>query len=137
MKTNVQPSSFTPRRAIVGGRLAAWLLTGLLALPAGAASLVETPMLADDVAAKKLPPVAERVPKTPLVSKALGKSGGTLRTLIGRAKDVRLLVRSSLDALEEGKLEVALTGLDRASVLFEKQRAKQDQSPPPGAPDPH
>ena len=92
MNTNVQSSSFTLCRASVGGRLAAGLLTGLLALPAGAASFVETPMLADDVAAKKLPPVAERVPKTPLVSKALGKSGGTLRTLIGRAKDVRLLV---------------------------------------------
>jgi peptide/nickel transport system substrate-binding protein len=92
MKTKPQTDSLTARRAITGGRLAAWLLTGLLALPAAAASLVETPMLANDVEAKKLPPVAERVPKTPLVSQTTGKSGGTLRTLIGRAKDVRLLV---------------------------------------------
>ncbi len=92
MKTNAQTSSSTPWHAASHGRLAAWLLSGLLALPAGAASLVETPMLADDVGAKKLPPVAERVPKTPRVSQTTGKSGGTLRTLIGRAKDVRMLV---------------------------------------------
>ena len=75
-------------------RLAAWLLAGALVLPTSsqAASLVETPMLAEDVAAKKLPPVAERVPKVPLVVKTTGKSGGALRTLIGRTRDVRLMV---------------------------------------------
>jgi len=62
------------------------------AAPAGAAGLVETPVLANDVAAKKLPPVSERVPKEPLQLKVVGKPGGALRTLIGRARDVRLLV---------------------------------------------
>jgi len=79
-------------RAAAGGRLAAWLLAGAIALPAGAASLLETPALSADVAAKKLPPVSERVPQTPLVLQTSGKQGGALRTLIGRTRDVRLLV---------------------------------------------
>ena len=72
-----------------------------LLLAAGAAAageLVETPMLRDEVAAGKLPPVQERVPRTPLVVVLDGKSaepgrhGGTLHMLIGRSRDVRLLV---------------------------------------------
>jgi len=78
--------------AAAGGRLVAWLLAACLALPAAAATLVETPSLADDVAAKKLPPVGQRVPAVPLVLKSTGKPGGALRTLIGRSRDVRLLV---------------------------------------------
>jgi peptide/nickel transport system substrate-binding protein len=81
-----------PGHAAAGGRLAAWLLAACLALPAAAATLVETPSLADDVAAKKLPPVSQRVPAVPLVLKSTGKPGGALRTLIGRSRDVRLLV---------------------------------------------
>jgi len=73
-------------------RLAAAAIAGVLATPAAAVTLVETPALAADVAAKKLPPVAQRVPQTPFVAKSVGKSGGTLRTLIGRTRDVRLLV---------------------------------------------
>ncbi len=63
-----------------------------------AAPLVETPMLAEEVAAKKLPPVQERLPEPPLVVPMDGKSlqpgqhGGTLHMLIGRGRDVRMLV---------------------------------------------
>ncbi|MGW8269997.1 MAG: ABC transporter substrate-binding protein [Burkholderiales bacterium] len=78
--------------AASGGRLAAWLLAAALALPAAATSLVETPSLSGDVAAKKLPPVDQRVPSPPLLLKTTGKPGGALRTLIGRSRDVRLLV---------------------------------------------
>ena len=59
---------------------------------------VETPMLKDDVAAAKLPPVGRRLPSTPLVVKldgasaAPGRHGGTMNMLIGRARDVRMLV---------------------------------------------
>lgn len=74
------------------GRLAAWLLAAALALPAAAASLVETPSLSGDVGAKKLPPVDQRVPSPPLLLQTTGKPGGVLRTLIGRSRDVRLLV---------------------------------------------
>src|SRR5262245_14073013 len=61
-------------------------------------TLVETPMFLEEVAAKKLPPVHERLPETPSVvpleGKGLlpGKHGGTLHMLIGRSRDVRMLV---------------------------------------------
>ena len=72
----------------------------LLAMPAATAvalELRETPSLAKDVAAGKLPPVHERVPQEPSVvsfsgERKIGKPGGELRTLIGRSKDIRLLV---------------------------------------------
>ncbi len=69
-----------------------------LASPALAITLRETPSLAEAVASGALPPVAERVPLTPLVvnlagdSKKPGRHGGTLNMLIGRPKDIRLLV---------------------------------------------
>ena len=70
--------------------------SGLQAAPP--ATLVETPMLRDDVAAKKLPPVKNRLPENPLVVAMDGKTlepgqhGGTLNMLIGRARDVRMMV---------------------------------------------
>ena len=76
--------------------------TGALALlcpglPAAAAGYVETPIFAADVAAGKLEAVADRLPRTPSVVKMEGerrpgRHGGDLRMLVGRAKDVRMLV---------------------------------------------
>ncbi|MGQ0653630.1 MAG: ABC transporter substrate-binding protein [Betaproteobacteria bacterium] len=63
-----------------------------------AAALVETPMLADDIASGKLPPIAKRLPEPPLevplqgAGIVPGQHGGTLRMLIGRSRDVRMLV---------------------------------------------
>lgn len=73
------------------------LLFGLAAAPATAVTLRETPMYQEKVAAGELPPVDQRVPEVPAVvqmngKKSIGRHGGELRTLIGRAKDVRLLV---------------------------------------------
>ena len=74
------------------------ILAGLaLPLPLAAAPFVETPMLKEAIAAGTLPPIAERLPNSPRVvaltkGKTVGKHGGELRTLVGRAKDVRLLV---------------------------------------------
>ncbi len=61
------------------------------------ARLVETPMLAAAVAAGRLPPVAERLPARPLVARPdgwrkPGVHGGAWRMLIGRARDLRMLV---------------------------------------------
>ncbi|MFN4310375.1 MAG: ABC transporter substrate-binding protein [Ferrovibrio sp.] len=77
------------------------LFTAILSMPFGSGhaqvpEMVETPMLAGEVAAGKLPPVAERIPASPLIlalkpPKEAGQHGGELRTLIGRARDVRLL----------------------------------------------
>jgi peptide/nickel transport system substrate-binding protein len=59
------------------------------------AAYQEVPALAEQVAAGKLPPVAERLPQVPLVEpqtadRVLGKHGGDLDMLVGRAKDSRL-----------------------------------------------
>jgi peptide/nickel transport system substrate-binding protein len=68
------------------------------ALPAAAqGKFIEPPALADDVKAGKLPPVAKRLPDAPLVVKfaagtEAGQYGGTLNMLIGRSRDVRMLV---------------------------------------------
>lgn len=93
------------RRTVLGGALA--LAAGravptLAATPEGRAgtmpaAFVETPMLADRVARKELPPVVERLPKTPLVSdleaygRTAGRHGGQIGTLVARARDVRYL----------------------------------------------
>ena len=86
-----------------GGRFAllyALALGMCAASSAGAQSiaLVEAPMFRDDVAAGKLPPVDKRLPATPRVLRldgpglAPGKQGGTMNMLIGRSRDVRMLV---------------------------------------------
>lgn len=76
--------------------LAAALVTSLSPVRAQTPDLQETPMFAADVAAGKLPPVNERVPAAPLIvefqsPREAGQPGGDLRTMIGRARDVRLL----------------------------------------------
>jgi len=64
---------------------------------ASAIDLVETPSLAARVAAGELPPVADRLPETPLVvdldgpEQSLGEPGGTLKILMGRQKDIRMM----------------------------------------------
>lgn len=79
--------------------LAGAVLLALASLATGAAplKLIEPPLLRDEVAAKKLPPVAQRMPENPLVVKLEGgaepgQHGGTLNMLIGRSRDVRMLV---------------------------------------------
>lgn len=64
---------------------------------AGAAEYTESPALKEEVAAGKLPPVAERLPRTPYVTqmgdgRTPGKYGGDLNILMGRTKDVRQMV---------------------------------------------
>jgi len=64
---------------------------------AGALTLVETPMFEAAEKDGQLPPVAERLPAAPSVvtlsgERQAGRHGGDLRMLIGRSRDVRLLV---------------------------------------------
>ncbi len=66
---------------------------------AGARALVETPSLQALVKSGKLPAIEERLPKTPLVvdlgkrpETSLGRHGGEMRMLMGKPKDVRMLV---------------------------------------------
>jgi peptide/nickel transport system substrate-binding protein len=58
-------------------------------------AFLETPMLKDDVAAGKLPPVEKRLPQNPRVmvleaGQTQGHHGGTLQSLAGRSRDTRL-----------------------------------------------
>ncbi len=70
----------------------------MAAAPAAALEFQETPSLADAVAAGDLPPVTERAPAEPAIAdlaargREIGRHGGVIRTLIGRAKDVRMAV---------------------------------------------
>jgi len=78
-------------------RILACLVAGAaLAGPAAAADYVEPPYFADQVAAGRLPPVAERLPSPPSVADMEGRSpgryGGRLNLLMGRSKDVRQMV---------------------------------------------
>ncbi|HEX2136044.1 MAG TPA: ABC transporter substrate-binding protein [Microvirga sp.] len=73
----------------------------LLAAAAGGAALAqdvaEPPFLAARVAAKELPPVAERLPKSPLVvdptahGGSFGQYGGEIVTLVPRPRDIRYI----------------------------------------------
>ncbi|MEE9595530.1 MAG: ABC transporter substrate-binding protein, partial [Acidiferrobacterales bacterium] len=75
-----------------------WLLAAAPAAASQSATWIEPPMLADRVARGELPPVAERLPTRPSVVSfntlggLPGEYGGDLRLLMGRAKDVRLMV---------------------------------------------
>ena len=79
--------------ALVLAAFCAWMPIAAESKPA----LVETELLRSDVAGGKLPPIGERIPLTPHVSEfnkhilTAGKQGGTLKLLIGRARDVRML----------------------------------------------
>ncbi|MEO0672215.1 MAG: ABC transporter substrate-binding protein, partial [Pseudomonadota bacterium] len=66
--------------------------------PETPAVFIETPSLVDDVKAGRLPPVAQRLPDNPRVidptanGGSLGKHGGRMRWLMGKQKDLRMLV---------------------------------------------
>jgi peptide/nickel transport system substrate-binding protein len=79
----------------------AFLALPLLALASlGAAAqgkYLEPPALVDEVKAGRLPPVGKRLPDNPLVVKLgagaqPGQYGGSLNMLIGRSRDVRMMV---------------------------------------------
>ncbi len=74
------------------------MLGGIDVAEAVAGIVEEPPALRDQVAAGTLPPMAERLPDQPLVldprkrGGSLGQYGERLRTLMGSAKDTRILV---------------------------------------------
>ena len=98
------------RRRTRRSGLAALGALALIALPAAADTVVlelpaagvpdafdEPSALSDPVGAGELPPVTERLPAEPLVvppneTRSLGEYGGDWNMLVGRSKDVRLLV---------------------------------------------
>lgn len=89
----------TRARARSGARIALAAAVALLwPFAAGAGNYIEPPALVDDVAAGRLPPVAERLPKQPAAvdlaadGKEPGQHGGTLAMVMGRDKDTRQMV---------------------------------------------
>ena len=74
------------------------LLAVLPGVEAAGTQYIETPSLAEEVSAGRLPPVEHRLPAQPSVvtldgdGLAPGRHGGELRLLMGRGKDVRLMV---------------------------------------------
>ena len=81
-------------------RLATAILLAALALasagPASAQGFTDSPSLAAEVAAGRLPAVAERLPRAPLVHAPggdfePGRHGGELRLIMGRSQDVRMM----------------------------------------------
>ena len=64
---------------------------------AAAAELAEPPLLAPRVESGRLPPMAERLPKTPMVvpldgpDLAPGKYGGRMNLLMGVQRDIRMM----------------------------------------------
>lgn len=77
------------------------LVLAHVGLPASALELKETPLFRDRVARGDLPKVTERLPKTPLVvdlaarGRQVGRQGGEIISLVGRARDIRYLSASS------------------------------------------
>ena len=77
-------------------RFAFALATALLCT--GWAGAEEPPALKADVDAGKLPPMAQRLPRVPLVVDinrsdwAIGRYGGELRTLLAKDRDIRMMV---------------------------------------------
>lgn len=74
------------------------VLLALLAIMSIPARAEEAPLLAPLVKEGKLPPVAERLPKEPRVmtidassGRTVGKQGGTIRTLMGQPRDLRMM----------------------------------------------
>ncbi len=79
------------------GGLLVICLSFLWAAAAGAGDYVETPSLAAEVAAGTLPPVAERLPRSPRIvdleamGREVGKPGGSIHMLMGSPKDIRMM----------------------------------------------
>ncbi len=89
------------RRFQLRNLILAFLMAVVAFSPASAANLPtlqETPMFRDAVDAGELPAVHDRVPTAPSVvqfparGQEIGRHGGQMRLLMGRAKDIRLMV---------------------------------------------
>ncbi len=77
--------------------IVAWSVFLGVAIPTQAEPYNEPPLLAPLVESGAIPPMAERLPESPSVvslngpGQSLGRYGGTLRTLMSHAKDIRMV----------------------------------------------
>ncbi len=97
MGTVLSPGRDGMCKRLIGGALVLAIAT-VTATSLFAADYKEAPSLSVKVAAGDLPPVAARLPTKPMIlnmaasGKSIGQYSGELKTLIGRARDTRLLV---------------------------------------------
>jgi peptide/nickel transport system substrate-binding protein len=79
--------------ALLGTRIVLFAAAlSLLPLPSSAQDSNEPPFLSEKVSKKELPPLAERIPKTPLVVHPPGgQYGGDIITLVPRPRDIRYI----------------------------------------------
>jgi peptide/nickel transport system substrate-binding protein len=82
---------------------------------AGVETLIDSPALAAKIAAGELPPLSERLPKSPrlievaAMGRAPGRHGGTMRMLMGDQRDIRMMTIYGYTRLVvyDDKLELA------------------------------
>jgi len=104
------------------------LTVTLMAAAPARAAYQEAPSLAAEVAAGKLPPLAERLPETPSVvrfdrpGQVPGQYGGTLRMLMAHPRDVRMMVVYGYARLVRfnDKLELEPDILEKVDVKDER-----------------
>src|SRR5262245_48387510 len=109
------------------------VLKGLAVLPflpaarrafAALGNLQEAPFFAERVANGELPPLAKRLPKSPLIvdlparGRVIGKPGGEMTTLIARARDIHYFTANEYTRLvgydEKLKLQSDIAAAGRA-----------------------
>ena len=109
------------RRALLSSAAGATLALMLPARPSRAGEQEEPHSLRELVESGKLPPMRERLPKVPkridfsAEGKELGRYGGKLRTLLGKAKDSRIVVVNEYSRLIgfNTRLEIETDVLER------------------------
>jgi peptide/nickel transport system substrate-binding protein len=103
-----------------------WLAAAVvLGSPAVAQTYAETPYFAERVAKKELPPVAQRLPATPIVvdlaakGRRPGTPGGDIVSLVSRARDIRYISANAYARLVgyNEKLELQPDLLDRIEAV--------------------
>ena len=100
-------------------------ILGWAATASGSPTLIETPSLKALVSAGKLPGISQRLPANPLIvdprkhGGELGRHGGTLKTLMGGQKDIRMITVYGYGRLigYNRKLEFAPDILDSLDVI--------------------
>jgi peptide/nickel transport system substrate-binding protein len=104
----------------------AWLTAAiLLGSPALAQTYAETPYFAERVSKRELPPVAQRLPATPIVvdlaakGRRPGTPGGDIVSLVSRARDIRYISANAYARLVgyNEKLELQPDLLERIEAI--------------------